>query len=298
MTINEPETKTNEQREKIKLAFTKQLIGGVLAIVTTVNQATVAETYGARGVIVMNYKYNTATIKDQAPRGTDPVVIRSIMGAVHLPVIGRVRLGHIAEARIMQACGVSAIEECADVGVAYKKNIEKHSFNVPVICYANNLESALQRISEGATMIVSKDYGVEAAGGSNLESVPNIYIIVEIYEKIQKEIVIVSQNNEKKLLEYAKQIDVPLQILREVVNLKRLNVPFFAGGGVMLPLDVAMLMRVGYDGVVASNQLFAAPNAEKRMRSLVMATVHYKDPKWLAYISENIGGPGSYQAIY
>ncbi|KAJ2607332.1 Pyridoxal 5'-phosphate synthase subunit snz1, partial [Coemansia sp. RSA 1365] len=176
MAMNEPENKTKEQRYRIKQDFLKQLIGGVLVVVTNVDQAIVAETYGARGVIVMNYRVLLATNRDQVSRGTDPVVLKSIMSAVHLPVIGRARLGHITEARIMQSCGVSAIEESPEVGVAHNNYIEKHPFNVPIISYADNLDSALQRISEGATMIASRSNSNINVGGSTADHVPDVYI--------------------------------------------------------------------------------------------------------------------------
>ncbi|KAJ2809141.1 hypothetical protein H4R20_000320, partial [Coemansia guatemalensis] len=252
MPINEPETKSPEKREEIKQNVTKLFKGGVIAIVTTVNQAKVAEDYGARGVIVMNYKYSMAKKKDQTPRGADPSVVRSIMSAVHIPVIGRVRYGHIAEARIMQACGVAAIEESDVVGHGNVTSMEKKSFNVPVICFVVNLKEALLRISEGASMVVSR-VGEKLAGegGTSREDEPNVRHASNIYLKIQDEIEILTKKNRNELWARAQRWQLPLELLEEVAKLRRLPVPFFASGGVMLPMDVAMLMELGYDGVVA-----------------------------------------------
>ncbi|KAJ2078801.1 hypothetical protein H4R24_004225 [Coemansia sp. RSA 988] len=290
MAMNEPETKGDQKRAEIKLAVANFLKGGVIAIVTNPDQARVAENYGARGLIVMNYPQKIAIAKDQTPRGADPIRIRSIMSAVHLPIIGRVRYGHIAEARIMEACGVAAIDESDVIGHGDVKSMEKESFNVPVICFVANLTDALQRIREGASMLVSRvDIKLASKTGTNKEEEPNVKNASDVYLRIQDEIESISKYSPSKLGSHALKISVPLKFLQYVIEHRRLPVPFIAGGGVMHPMDVAMLMELGYEGVVASNHVFAAPNAEKRMRALVMATVHYKDSLRMAYIAENMG---------
>ncbi|PIA15086.1 hypothetical protein COEREDRAFT_82291, partial [Coemansia reversa NRRL 1564] len=201
------------------------------------------------------------------------------MSSMLLPVIGRVRVGHHMEARVMESCGVNAIDESETLEATSSIFIEKHPFKVPFVCGVGNLIEALKRISEGASMLRSKlDVPPRNKGGSAEEDKPSITNAVNCIRVIQEDI--------KKLInmsivdreKYTKINNLDTDLVMQVIRLKRLSLPFYADGGVVLPTDVAMLMDIGYDGVFASVQLFQAPNSEKRMRALVLAAKHYKNP--------------------
>ncbi|KAJ2809149.1 Pyridoxal 5'-phosphate synthase subunit snz1 [Coemansia guatemalensis] len=293
------------KRYATKIAMSRQFAGGVIAVVHTAEQATIAETYGACGVIVIS---NTATkmLKANAniSRAADPAIVKSIMSSMVLPVIGRVRVGHTMEARVMESCGVNAIDESETLETTSTSFIKKHPFKVPFICGVANLAEALQRTGEGASMLRSKvgsspkTTGVSSAsktagGGSVEEDKPTIRNAINCIRTIQNNIEKLIAMTDEERQAYIKKHTLDPALVEQVIRLKRLPLPLYADGGVVFPMDVAMLMDTGYDGVIASVQLFQAPNSEKRMRALVLAATHYKNPHMVASISEGLGDAGA-----
>ncbi|PIA15097.1 hypothetical protein COEREDRAFT_45498 [Coemansia reversa NRRL 1564] len=300
MPINEPETKTSDQREDIKRTVATLFKGGVIAVVCNINQALIAERYGACAVVVVNDHPNLAMTKNQILHSADPRIINTIMSNIMLPVIGRVRFGHIPEAEVMEASGVVAIDENTMQGASSSKCIPYKLFNVPVISEACSLTEALQNICKGAAIIRNKltnPNSVPTAGTNSYQS-PSILDAVTAFNIIQDEIIEKSKSNEEDQQKYAKESNIPISLLKKTISLKRLPVPFFAEGGILYPTDAAMLMDIGYDGIVLSIQIFYGSNAEKRMRAILMSVAHYKDPLTISYIAEESGYAGSAPSGY
>ncbi|KAJ2078912.1 Pyridoxal 5'-phosphate synthase subunit snz1 [Coemansia sp. RSA 988] len=298
MPEEKPKPETSESIDKryaTKIAMSRQFTGGIIAVVHTTEQAIIAETYGARGVVVIS---NTVTkmLKANAKvnRAADPAIVKSIMSSMVLPVIGRVRVGHSMEAQVMESCGVNAIDESETLEVTSTSFIKKHPFKVPFVCGVSNLIEALQRISEGASMLRSKvGASLKDPSSSAEEDKPSIKNAIKCIHTIQADIEkLISMTAVERGL-YVKKNELQPALVDQVVRLKRLSLPFYADGGVVFPMDVAMLMDIGYDGVFASVQLFQAPNSEKRMRALVLAATHYKNPIIVASVSEGLGDAGA-----
>ncbi|KAJ2711493.1 Pyridoxal 5'-phosphate synthase subunit snz1 [Coemansia spiralis] len=260
------------------MAFARLLTGGVIVVATTVEQAIIAERFGARAVIIMD----KAAMGPKNPRmpllGPDPGSIRSALSNTMIPVIGRVRVGHTMEAKVMESCGVALIDESEVLTESSDIYIKKSALDTPCISGISNLEEALKRIAEGATMLRSRCAD---------ENTPNISDVLKHYQTVQSDITALAGKTDDERKKYAEDNGVPLPLVSQVVRLRRLPVPFIADGGIMLPMDVAMAMDLGYDGVIASQALFQAANPEKRMRALVLAAIHYKNPTAIASIAED-----------
>ncbi|KAJ1727869.1 hypothetical protein LPJ61_004350 [Coemansia biformis] len=198
-------------------------------------------------------------------------------------MVGRVRVGHTMEAKVMESCGVTLIDENEVLAATSTVFIKKHSLDTPCICGVTNLEEALKRLAEGAAMLRSHCVN---------EDMANINNVVKHYQTIQSDIAELSAKSEEERKTYASEKGVLPHLVSQVARLGRLPVPFIADGGIIMPIDVAMAMDLGYDGVIVSQQLFQAANPEKRMRSLVLAAIHYKDPMRVAAIAEDSGEIG------
>jgi len=215
-------------------------------------------------------------------RMSDPKLIKEIMEAVSIPVMAKVRIGHFAEAQILEHLGIDFIDESEVLSPADDEfHIEKTKFKVPFVCGARNLGEALRRIQEGAAMIRTKG---EAGTGNVVEAVKHA-------RAVSKEIEEAKKMNEEQLNELAKNLRVSYDLLKKTVDLGRLPVVNFAAGGLATPADVSMLMQLGVDGVFVGSGIFKSSNPDKRARAMVMATTHYKDPKILAEVSEDLGEP-------
>jgi len=207
-------------------------------------------------------------------------MIKEIINAVSIPVMAKARIGHFVEAQILEELGVDCLDESEVLTVADEQNhINKSKFKVPFVCGCRNLAEALRRIAEGASMIRTKG---EAGTGDVVQAVKHI-------RTLHKEIRSVQTMDDDELFTYAKEIGAPLDLLQQVQREGKLPVVNFAAGGVATPADAALCMQLGVDGVFVGSGIFKSSEPEKRARAIVKAVTHYKDPKVLAEVSENIG---------
>ena len=272
-----------ENRDQIKLNrdLAKMLKGGVIMDVTTPEQAKIAEGAGACAVMALERIPADIRAAGGVSRMSDPKMIRGIQQAVSIPVMAKCRIGHIAEARILEAIEIDYIDESEVLSPADDVyHIDKTAFRVPVVCGARNLSEALRRIEEGATMIRTKG---EPGTGDVVQAVRHM-------RAMQAEIARVVSMREDELFEAAKELQVPYALLREVHDGGRLPVVNFAAGGVATPADAALMMLLGAEGVFVGSGIFKSGNPEKRAAAIVKAVTNYEDPKILAEISEDLGG--------
>ena len=272
-----------ENRDQIKLNrdLAKMLKGGVIMDVTTPEQAKIAEGAGACAVMALERIPADIRAAGGVSRMSDPKMIRGIQQAVSIPVMAKCRIGHIAEARILEAIENDYIDESEVLSPADDVyHIDKTAFRVPFVCGARNLSEALRRIEEGATMIRTKG---EPGTGDVVQAVRHM-------RAMQSEIARVASMREDELFEAAKELQVPYALLREVHDSGRLPVVNFAAGGVATPADAALMMLLGAEGVFVGSGIFKSGNPEKRAAAIVKAVTNYEDPKILAEISEDLGG--------
>ena len=272
-----------ENRDQIKLNrdLAKMLKGGVIMDVTTPEQAKIAEGAGACAVMALERIPADIRAAGGVSRMSDPKMIRGIQQAVSIPVMAKCRIGHIAEARILEAIEIDYIDESEVLSPADDVyHIDKTAFRVPFVCGARNLSEALRRIEEGATMIRTKG---EPGTGDVVQAVRHM-------RAMQSEIARVASMREDELFEAAKELQVPYALLREVHDSGRLPVVNFAAGGVATPADAAQMMLLGAEGVFVGSGIFKSGNPEKRAAAIVKAVTNYEDPKILAEISEDLGG--------
>ncbi|MBM7559738.1 pyridoxal 5'-phosphate synthase pdxS subunit [Marinitoga litoralis] len=264
----------------VKKGFAEMFKNGVIMDVTTAEQAKIAEEAGA--VAVMALERVPADIRKAGgvARMASISKIKEIMEAVSIPVMAKVRIGHIAEARILEALGVDFIDESEVLTPADDKyHLNKHDYKVPFVCGARNLGEALRRIAEGAAMIRTKG---EAGTGNVVEAVKHM-------RQVMDEVRLVQNMPDEELVTYAKQIGAPVDLVAEVKKLGRLPVVNFAAGGVATPADAALMMLLGADGVFVGSGIFKSKEPKKMARAIVEAVLHYDDPEKLAQISEDIG---------
>ncbi|MBS1985371.1 MAG: pyridoxal 5'-phosphate synthase lyase subunit PdxS [Bdellovibrionales bacterium] len=264
----------------LNTGFAEMFKGGVIMDVTNAEQAQIAEDAGA--VAVMALERVPADIRAQGgvARMSDPKMIKSIMDVVSIPVMAKVRIGHIAEAAILQSLGVDFIDESEVLTPADEEHhIEKSTFKVPFVCGARNLGEALRRVGEGASMIRTKG---EAGTGNVVEAVRHA-------RTMMKEIRRVQAMRSDELAAYAKEIGAPVDQLRYVMAHGKLPVVNFAAGGVATPADAALMMMLGMDGVFVGSGIFKAGDPARRAKAIVRAVTHYTNPEALAEISEDLG---------
>ena len=264
----------------VKTGFADMFKGGVIMDVTTAEQAKIAEEAGA--VAVMALERVPADIRKAGgvARMASITKIREIMETVSIPVMAKVRIGHIAEARRLEALGVDFIDESEVLTPADDKfHINKHEFNVPFVCGARDLGEALRRIAEGAAMIRTKG---EAGTGNIVEAVKHMRRVMDAIRKV-------SNMADEELVSYAKEIGAPVNLVKEVKKLKRLPVVNFAAGGVATPADAALMMMLGADGVFVGSGIFKSKDPVKMARSIVMAVTYWNDPEKLLEVSSDIG---------
>ncbi|KAG0256150.1 Pyridoxal 5'-phosphate synthase subunit snz1 [Actinomortierella ambigua] len=277
-------TNTSENPEvasfSVKAGLAQMLKGGVIMDVVNAEQALIAERAGACAVMALERVPADIRKDGGVARMSDPKMIKEIIKAVSIPVMAKVRIGHFVEAQIIESIGVDYIDESEVLTPADDLNhIHKHDFKVPFVCGCKNLGEALRRIAEGAAMIRTKG---EAGTGDVVEAVRHMRTVKAEIRKAQ-----LMDDNE--LFTYAKQIQAPYHLLKETAKLGRLPVVNFAAGGVATPADAAMMMQLGCDGVFVGSGIFKSGDPEKRARAIVQAVTHYKDPKVLAEVSEDLG---------
>ena len=267
---------------KVKTGFAEMFKGGVIMDVTTPEQAEIAEEAGA--VAVMALERVPADIRAQGgvARMADPKKIKEIMAAVSIPVMAKVRIGHFAEAMILEAIGVDFIDESEVLTPADEEHhIDKWAFKVPFVNGARDLGEALRRIAEGAAMIRTKG---EAGTGNVVEAVRHA-------RRMWKQIRWLQSLREDELPAAAKELQAPLELVKWVHDHGKLPVVNFAAGGIATPADAALMMHLGMEGVFVGSGIFKSGDPKKRARAIVRAVTHYDDPEVLAEVSEDLGEP-------
>lgn len=258
------------------------LKGGVIMDVMNPEQARIAEAAGACAVMALERIPADIRKDGGVSRMSDPGMIREIMKAVSIPVMAKCRIGHFVEAQILEEIGVDFLDESEVLTVADEDNhIDKTNFKVPFVCGCRNLGEALRRIAEGASMIRTKG---EAGTGNIVEAVRHM-------RTLNKEIKQLQGLDDAEIYTFAKNIQAPVELVRETKRLGRLPVVNFAAGGVATPADAALCMQLGVDGVFVGSGIFKSTDPEKRARAIVQAVTHFKDAAVLAKVSEGIGAP-------
>ena len=269
-----------ENRYELNKQLAQMLKGGVIMDVTTPEQAKIAEAAGACAVMALERIPADIRAAGGVSRMSDPKMIRGIQEAVSIPVMAKCRIGHFVEAQILQAIEIDYIDESEVLSPADDVyHIDKTQFKVPFVCGARDLGEALRRIEEGASMIRTKG---EPGTGDVVQAVRHM-------RAMNSEIRRVQNLREDELYEAAKQLKVPVHLLRYVHDNGRLPVVNFAAGGVATPADAALMMQLGAEGVFVGSGIFKSGNPEKRASAIVQAVTNYKDAKLLAAISEDLG---------
>ena len=272
----------NETQDRVALnrQLAQMLKGGVIMDVTTPEQACIAEEAGACAVMALERIPADIRAAGGVSRMSDPAMIRGIQEAVSIPVMAKCRIGHIVEAQILQAIEIDYIDESEVLTPADDTyHIDKTAFDVPFVCGARDLGEALRRIAEGATMIRTKG---EPGTGDVVQAVRHM-------RKIQKQIRDTVALRDDEVFEAAKQLSVPVSLLREVHETGKLPVVNFAAGGVATPADAALMMQLGAEGVFVGSGIFKSGDPAKRADAIVKAVANYQDAKLIAQLSENLG---------
>jgi pyridoxal 5'-phosphate synthase pdxS subunit len=265
---------------RVKRGLAEMLKGGVIMDVVTAEHARIAEDAGA--VAVMALERVPADIRSQGgvARMSDPALIESIQSAVTIPVMAKARIGHFAEAQILQALGVDYVDESEVLTPADEAHhIDKWAFDVPFVCGATNLGEALRRISEGAAMIRSKG---EAGTGNVVEAVRHLRSITGDIRRI-------TVSDAAELYETAKSLRAPVGLVQEIAETGKLPVPLFCAGGIATPADASQVMQLGAEAVFVGSGIFKSGDPARRARAIVEATTHFGDPGILAKVSRNLG---------
>ena len=258
----------------------QMLKGGVIMDVTTPEQAKIAEAAGACAVMALERIPADIRAAGGVSRMSDPKMIKGIQNAVSIPVMAKCRIGHFAEAQILEAIEIDYIDESEVLSPADDVyHINKHDFKVPFVCGAKDLGEALRRISEGASMIRTKG---EPGTGDIVQAVRHM-------RKMNSEIARIVSMREDELFEAAKQLQVPFELVQYVHENKRLPVVNFAAGCVATPADAALMMQLGAEGVFVGSGIFKSGNPEKRAAAIVKAVTNFKDAKLIAELSEDLG---------
>ena len=258
----------------------QMLKGGVIMDVTTPVQAKIAEEAGACAVMALERIPADIRAAGGVSRMSDPKIIKGIQDAVSIPVMAKCRIGHFAEARILQAIKIDYIDESEVLSPADDKyHINKNDFKVPFVCGAKDLGEALRRINEGAAMIRTKG---EPGTGDVVQAVRHMRMMMSEIRRIQN-------MSEDELYEAAKQLQVPYNLVEYVHENGKLPVVNFAAGGVATPADAALMMHLGAEGVFVGSGIFKSGNPAKRASAIVQAVTNYTDDKLLAELSEDLG---------
>ncbi len=272
-------TKQNNRWELNK-NLAQMLKGGVIMDVTTPEQAKIAEEAGACAVMALERIPADIRAAGGVSRMSDPKMIKGIQNAVSIPVMAKCRIGHFAEAQILQAIEIDYIDESEVLSPADDKyHIDKTAFEVPFVCGARDLGEALRRIAEGASMIRTKG---EPGTGDVVQAVRHMRMM-------QSQIRKVVSLREDELYEEAKQLAVPYDLVKFVHENGKLPVVNFAAGGVATPADAALMMQLGAEGVFVGSGIFKSGNPAKRARAIVQAVTNYNNPKLIAELSEDLG---------
>ena len=266
----------------VKRGLAEMLKGGVIMDVVTPDQARIAEDAGA--VAVMALERVPADIRRDGgvARMSDPDMIEGIKAAVTIPVMAKVRIGHFAEAQILQSIGVDYIDESEVLTPADEAHhVDKWAFEVPFVCGATNLGEALRRIAEGACLIRSKG---EAGTGNVIEAVRHLRSILGDIAKV-------TRADSAELFDWAKRLQAPLPLVQEIAETGELPVPLFCAGGLATPADASLVMQLGAQAVFVGSGIFKSEDPAPRARAIVEATTNYRDPAIVAKVSRGLGTP-------
>ena len=279
----------NDDTIRLKTGLAEMLKGGVIMDVTTAEQAVIAERAGAAAVMALERVPAQIRAEGGVARMAAPKKIREIMSAVTIPVMAKARIGHFAEAMVLQELGVDYIDESEVLTPADEEHhIDKHAFRVPFVCGARNLGEALRRIGEGAAMIRTKG---EAGTGDVVHAVKHM-------RTIMTEMRLLTVLRDDELMAKAKELGAPFELVRLVAREGKLPVPNFSAGGIATPADASLVMHLGAEAVFVGSGIFMRSGtefcepaeAESRARAIVRATTHYNDPKVLLEVSEQVTG--------
>jgi pyridoxal 5'-phosphate synthase pdxS subunit len=272
----------NDKEHKVKVGLAEMLKGGVIMDVTTPEQAKIAESAGAAAVMALERVPSDIRAEGGVARMADLEIIENIKREVTIPVMAKCRIGHILEARVLEAIEIDFIDESEVLTPADNKyHVDKWSFKVPFVCGCRNLGEALRRISEGAAMIRTKG---EAGTGDVSQAVKHLREI----NSVMKSLTVMSQ---EELYGVAKEYQVSIDLVRVVAETGKLPVPNFAAGGVATPADAALCMYLGAEAVFVGSGIFKSANPEKTGKAIVTATAHWQDYSIIAEHSRGLGDP-------
>ena len=283
------ESNGNNTSLRLKTGLAEMLKGGVIMDVTDAAQAEIAEKAGASAVMALERVPAQIRAQGGVARMASPKKIREIMKAVTIPVMAKCRIGHFAEAQVLQELGVDYIDESEVLTPADEAyHVDKHAFTVPFVCGARNLGEALRRIAEGAAMIRTKG---EAGTGDVVHAVKHMRAITQ-------DMRVLTVLGDEELYTRAKELQAPYELVRIVAKTGKLPVPNFSAGGIATPADAALVRQLGAEAIFVGSGIFMADSvnfcdqaeAEKRARAIVRATTHYNDPKVLLEVSEDLIG--------
>ena len=267
-------------RAELNRNLAQMLKGGVIMDVTNAEEARIAEEAGAVAVMALERVPSDIRKEGGVARMSDPKMIKEIQAAVSIPVMAKVRIGHIVEAEILQELGIDYIDESEVLTPADDMyHLDKHQFKIPFVCGARNLGEALRRIGEGAAMMRTKG---EAGTGNVVEAVRHMRTIMSQIRQL-------SNMPGEELMTFAKDNGAPYELVVEVAKNGKLPVVNFSAGGIATPADAALMMKLGSEGVFVGSGIFRSANPAKRARAIVMATTYYNDPKVVAEVSEDLG---------
>ena len=271
---------TDKGTPRLKTGLAEMLKGGVIMDVTDDKQARIAEDAGACAVMALERVPSDIRRDGGVARMSDPAMIEKIMKTVSIPVMAKCRIGHFAEAQVLQSLGVDYIDESEVLTPADEEfHVDKFAFTVPFVCGCRNLGEALRRIGEGAAMIRTKG---EAGTGNIVEAVRHMRAVMSGMRRL-------TQLGPEEMMTEAKNLGAPYELVRLVAETGKLPVPNFAAGGVATPADAALCRMLGAEAVFVGSGIFKSSDPAKRARAIVEATTHFQDPARIAKASEGLG---------
>jgi pyridoxal 5'-phosphate synthase pdxS subunit len=268
-----------DSNHKLKIGLAEMLKGGVIMDVTTPEQAKIAEDAGAAAVMALERIPADIRTHGGVARMSNPTIIKNIMAVVSIPVMAKCRIGHFAEAQVLQSLGVDFIDESEVLTPADDKyHVDKWKFKVPFVCGCRELGEALRRISEGAAMIRTKG---EAGSGNIIEAVRHMRMV-------QSAIMEIKMLRDEVLVTKAKEMGVSVELVEYIKKMGKLPVPNFAAGGIATPADASLMMQLGAESVFVGSGIFKSEDPEARAKAIVTATTHYDNPDVVANASEGL----------
>ncbi|MCL1598525.1 MAG: pyridoxal 5'-phosphate synthase lyase subunit PdxS [Actinomycetia bacterium] len=274
-----PEPTTEHGTDKVKRGLAEMLKGGVIMDVVNAEQAKIAEAAGACAVMALERVPADIRAHGGVARMADPAKVEQIVNSVSIPVMAKSRIGHFVEAQVLQSLGVDYIDESEVLSPVDENHIDKHIFTVPFVCGAKDLGEALRRIGEGAAMIRTKG---EPGTGNVIEAVRHMRVMTGQIRNL-------TTLTPDELMNAARDIRAPYDLVKEVASTGTLPVVNFAAGGIATPSDAALMMQLGCDGVFVGSGIFKSGDPAERAEAIVEATTFYNDPEKIAKVSRNLG---------